>query len=513
MYASKMNYKGKRKDLFRMLDNLKKLGLNVSSYEDILIDNIRKCEEEVKKEQTKPQNTFTDTVIDSIYAKYLKELRMLSSTINSNYSKLLKALEHSEALADNVRNGIITDANYAIYVNDVIRDMDFYVQGVNFLDPNVEIILQKLIPNYIPIIRKELLYSGHSIILSYLIKSGLNDIFKSVLNIDISLTLSDPSSLETILVTNDDFKKDIESTLKTKYASAQTKINKNKKLEAQIIADKKELDEAQKRYNNTHISRSIALLTALGVAFTGLFYFTNKGIKKLTTKELLATNTTTYSSITTREKSAISYEEKIPYGEKILVVTYAPWKKIDDAYEREITTFDVSNIDYDTLESYTLLSLSDLDKSITRETKDYLSARDLYKEEIIEVIRKIQNPNTVITEEDKVLYYTAWTIILFSLLLAYFIAKFSLLMAGINDGLVSILVKDLLNNLRIRRDSSRIIADMHKDIMNTTEKIIENNNDIDDIRVSFATIYNKYRYLLKDTELLEKYDNLVRRKN
>ena len=79
--------------------------------------------------------------------------------------------------------------------------------------------------------------------------------------------------------------------------------------------------------------------------------------------------------------------------------------------------------------------------------------------------------------------------------------------------LVSILVKDLLNNLRIRRDSSRIIADMHKDIMNTTEKIIENNNDIDDIRVSFATIYNKYRYLLKDTELLEKYDNLVRRKN
>ena len=228
MYASKMNYKGKRKDLFRMLDNLKKLGLNVSSYEDILIDNIRKCEEEVKKEQTKPQNTFTDTVIDSIYAKYLKELRILSSTINSNYSKLLKVLEHAEALADNVRNGIITDANYAIYVNDVIRDMDFYVQGVNFLDPNVEIILQKLIPNYIPIIRKELLYSGHSIILSYLTKSGLNDIFKSVLNIDISLTLSDPSSLETILVTNDDFKKDIESTLKTKYASAQTKINKNK---------------------------------------------------------------------------------------------------------------------------------------------------------------------------------------------------------------------------------------------------------------------------------------------
>ena len=233
----------------------------------------------------------------------------------------------------------------------------------------------------------------------------------------------------------------------------------------------------------------------------------------MTTKELLATNTTTYSSITAREKSAISYEEKIPYGEKILVITYDPWEKIGNAYEREITTFDASNIDYDTLESYTLLSLSNLDKNITRETKDYLSARDLYKEEIIEVIRKIQNPNTVITEEDKVLYYTAWTIILFSLLLAYFIAKFSLLMAGINDGLVSILVKDLLNNLRIRRDNSRIIADMHKDIMNTTEKIIENNNDIDDIRVSFATIYNKYRYLLKDTELLEKYDNLVRRKN
>lgn len=511
MYASKMNYKGKRKDLFRTLDNLKKIGLNVTSYEDILINNIRMCEEELKKVQSSGKK-FSDALVDSIYAKYLKELRVLSTTISKKYNKLIKSLEYSGILVENDRNGVITDENYAIYVNDVIRDMENFINEVNFLDPNVEIILRKLIPNYIPLIHKELLFSSHSIILSYLNKSGLKDIFKSIIGVDVNLIITNPASIESVLSSSDDFKVDFANILEKKYEDIQSNIDRSMALERQIELNKEKINATKKRSNNTNISRSVLLITALGVCFSGMLYFTNKGIKKMTSKELLATNTTTYSTVSDTLKSEVSYEEKIPYGEKILVVSFAPWEKIDNGYERDVTIFDASNIDYDSLEYYTLLNLNELDSSVIKEEKDTLSARDLYKEEIKEVIRKIQNPNTSITKENKVLYYTSWTIILFSLLIAYFIVRFIFHKLGVSNGLVGNLVKDIINNLKVRRDSARIISNLQKDLSNLSGNLVDNDIKLDNAISNFIAIYSKYRYLLTDSSLLEKYDNLVRRK-
>ena len=506
------NYKSKKIELERLISNLEDLGLDVSKYQQNLNEIVASCTKEVEEIQNKPKSAFTAAYLDSAYSRGFKSLQALSLELNK-YNKLLKLYENVQIYKEAAEEESILEENIAVYANNAIRSIIDLLACCDFADPNCEIILKKILPFYVIIIQKELLFHGNSVLLEFIEESGLSEIFRSAININLQDLKNKPSSLAGVIESDDNFINDVSKKLHEQYEKICAKIDKKKELAAAIDNKQSEKNATNKRRNDAKVTRLIASATATVVLLSGLIYGANKGVKALSSTKLYHTTKETYSTVDGLTRTTADYQEKIPAGEKILVVSYTPWEEfMTNNYTRTVVSADVSDIDYEKLEEYVALNLADLNNvNITNENSTNLSAKETYEQQITEVIHLIQNSNNYIVDSDNLAYRYSLLIVLLMLFVPWAIVKMSFLFAGITD-LSLIDVKEIMRRLKIRKDCDKVLEELDKDISNLIAEYDANNKDLENLLYNFKHIYVKYRFLIEDPKVLDTYDTLIRKK-
>ena len=513
IHGNAINFKSKSMEVERLISNLQLLGLHVSDYYKQFKDICSNCQKEIDEEKAKEKNTFTASYIDAIYSKYFKMLRDLNHSLDT-YRKLFRAYETSQVYKRAEEDGVLVEENIAIYVNDAIREIGKLVSICDFSDENCNIFLKKILPSYLIVVEKELLFHGQSILLSFIENAGLSEIFRSVLNVDLDDAKLNPSSLEVVLESDANFTRDVSLKLQEQYDKIMALNVKNEEINSKISEKNRQYSETENKKKNAHVARLLASLTALTVLVSSLIYGANKGLKSASSNKLYQTTKESYSTVDGIVRTSSNYEEKISSGEKTLVVSYMPWEEyMENNYSRDVITADVSDIDYNALEEYVNLNLANLSNvSVEVERKSNLSEDELYSKQITEVIRLVQDSNNYIVDGDNFVYKYSLAIVLFAALLGYATVKFSLLFAGITEGVIDTTVREIIKNLKLRKDSKRILQELDIDISNLIKEYNTNNKNIDALMKKFRVVYEKYRFLIKDSETLEKYDTLVRRR-
>lgn len=502
-----INYKSKKREIERNIDYLESLGIITTDYETRLQSIVTACQKELDKEAAKPKNVFTDSSLDFIYSKYLKELIKLNHEINY-YNKFIKIFDFSRFVEQEDKSNNIARENISIFCNDAVRHLEHLLSDWNFNDTNSMVLFQKAIPAYLILMKKELFYNGHSILIDYIEKIGLSEIFLSAQDSNLKF-----NSLEEYITNQPDFSQKVLECLQTKYTGIEEKIQEREEIEAQLSKKNTERKKLTNQKKQANLSKLIAGGTALIVLTSSLIYGINKGIKSLATTHLYHTTKTTYSTLDGKANTTQSYEEKIPSGEKILVVSYTPWEYMENEYTRTIVSADVSDIDYAKLEDYLNINLANLNNADVKQVNaTNLPATEIYEKQITEVIRLIQNHNDSIAETDNFLYKYSLQIVLISLLITYVLIKASLLTAGITDSLVVDIAYGIYSNIKTKKDCNKLLADIDKDMQKLLDKYNKKSDDIDELIVNFGSVYEKYRYLISSPTLINVYDNLVRKK-
>ena len=221
------NYKSKKIELERLISNLEDLGLDVSKYQQTLNEIVASCTKEVEEIQNKPKSAFTAAYLDSAYSRGFKSLQALSLELNK-YNKLLKLYENVQIYKEAAEEGSILEENIAVYANNAIRSIIDLLACCDFADPNCEIILKKILPFYVIIIQKELLFHGNSVLLEFIEESGLSEIFRSAVNINLQDLKNKPSSLAGVIESDDNFINDVSKKLHEQYEKICAKVAKKK---------------------------------------------------------------------------------------------------------------------------------------------------------------------------------------------------------------------------------------------------------------------------------------------
>lgn len=503
-----INYKSKKSEIERSIYYLKTLGIATTDYETRLQDIVSTCQKELDKENAKPKNAFTDSSLDFIYSKYLKELKKLNHEI-SYYNKFIKIFDFSKFVVQEDKTNNITQKNINIFSSDAIKLLELLLRDWNFNDSNSMVLFQKIVPAYLILMKKELFYNEHSHLIDYIEKVGLSELFLSAKDSNLKF-----NSLEEYITNEPDFIKNVLECLQAKYKTIEETFQEREDIETQLSKQNTERKKWTNQKTQAGLSRLIACGTALIVLTSSLIYGINKGIKSLATTHLYNTTKTTYSTLDGKEKTTQSYEEKIPSGEKILVVSYTPWEEyMKNEFTRTIVSADVSDIDYAKLEDYLNINLANLNNvNVKQVNASNLSATEIYERQITEVIKLIQNHNDSIADTDNFLYKYSLQIVLISLLIAYVLVKTSMLFAGITDSLVADIAYGIYSNIKTKKNCNKLLAELDKDMQKLLDEYNKKADDIDELIVNFRTIYEKYRYLISSPTLINVYDNLVRRK-
>ena len=173
-----INYKSKKSEIERSIYYLKTLGIATTDYETRLQDIVSTCQKELDKENAKPKNAFTDSSLDFIYSKYLKELKKLNHEI-SYYNKFIKIFDFSKFVVQEDKTNNITQKNINIFSSDAIKLLELLLRDWNFNDSNSMVLFQKIVPAYLILMKKELFYNEHSHLIDYIEKVGLSELFLS----------------------------------------------------------------------------------------------------------------------------------------------------------------------------------------------------------------------------------------------------------------------------------------------------------------------------------------------
>lgn len=498
-----INYRSKSEEVKRSIAYLKSLGLNVENYATEFADITTKCDQEIASIKSKGQNIFRDSSLDIVYSKYYNALKQLNAKLNY-YNKLVKLYEHSDFIANELRCDNITKENVAMIINKSIEYLEKYTTNCDFRDDNTMIILSKIVPIYISLIKKEILYTGYSTLLEFIKGVGLEMVFVSYMKSEEGRTL------EECLLTDKKFSKELLSSVQKRYENIKDTEEDLQKINDKIKNLEYKKSRAEKKKNNAKITRYVAELTALVVLASSLLYGANKLFKFIGTRHLYQTTKTTYSTYQAEEKTTNVYETKIPDGKQILVVSYTPWEELSSGnFRRKVTTSDVSDITLGSLGDYLSLDIARSKMSEDYEITDVLTEEDKYKQDIKEVIRLLQNPDVEVLDTDNFFYNFSFPIAVFILLAAYGInCLFSAALTGEIDSSFVTTIRKISENIKKRRDAEDDLKGLEENMTKFMQKYAEKSCDVDDLMRDFNIIYDKYRFLIDDKDTLNKYDSL-----
>lgn len=231
------------------------------------------------------------------------------------------------------------------------------------------------------------------------------------------------------------------------------------------------------------------------------------------TPRYMTTNDTYSISDNLQTPSISEYQSLIGEDDtpETYIIEYSPWERESflEEFTREVTTYDVSNVEYENLEDYLQLDLYDLGilgESET-ETKESLTPSDLYNDEIREVERIYQDVLDVKYEPANfsiktfLIFYVVW----------YLVDKY--ISKCLKTETITDYIKDFSKRNKKRKELKEAYLDQEhrlKEALDNFKTLLSKN---DKARARFIELYQKYAPFLQDDELEQNYQRLVRKKS
>ena len=524
-----------------MLNNLDGIGLDISPYEEIL----EKIEQSSKNIKMSGDDTtlFSSDIAGMDYAKLTAKLQELESRLKE-YEIYFKS--------SNYVDSITLAHNYTVQELSIIaKTVISLLNSINYSKTRIykteKNVVEKLYSFAYKIIKLELSRSGSSQVLDWCkndtiatnfinheIEKELNELSKEELNNPILKEciarekakglafsyLDETIILNLTIQNNDELLKSIKEELESiaqMLKDNEYSLNRNDK---KLKGLNKDIKEEKVAFKKTIVADSLKCVATLSL-IAGMLFGAYKFSKFVTKVEYLDTKSEVFStSQVVQTQAKEGYLPKIDSSDAEVVdenitttkiIEYGPWEKafFSDVYSREVTTFDVSGINYSNLEDYLSLDLKALgyEAEETEETKETLSLEDLYDELIREVERITQNLDDVEIKHD----YFVIALIVSELA--------SLLLLIITESFLEISRYDsLLDNLAIHlklKDYKKDRKEIQK-LLKISQKLLEENkktileNEI--LRTRFIEIYTKYAPFINDSRIDETYQKLTRKK-
>lgn len=402
---------------------LKSIGLNVEPFMEAKNQIIKENSNLVSKsyDYANPNLSLGQTAfLEQDYTNSCKKLEKL-------YKELLKYEIYAMAssLIDVVKNFINTE-NKTIEGFNECREQIFTIiknlNNSNTLDYNVEgPIVENIYHVVYLFIKEEIKYFGISETLKNmdLVNNEFMDreVLKDIESIDLKNPKNIAIKMEKDKIDAKGFNKSyVSQTLINAIVNSGENILEKAKilkdLDSKLISVQKTLDDLDKEireYKKVSKLDYRDLLKAIGMTLlntsllVGIIVGSIFGSKKLATNKKYLTKTTIYNPEEDNPYT-ITEEYEDDSENSLELVEYAPWKNSLLGVKRNVTTYDLSDLEKLSYDEYLNLDLDKLkiDGETVREDKDNLTLSDLY-ENTIRLIREVEvNKEDYMEEKDKV---------------------------------------------------------------------------------------------------------------
>lgn len=422
---------------------LKSIGLNVGPFLEAKNQIVKENSSLVKKSYnyTDPSLSLGQTAfLEQDYAKGCSKLEKL-------YNELLKYEIYAMAssLIDVVKNFINTE-NKTIEGFNECREQIFTIiknlNNSNTLDYNVEgPIVENIYHVVYLFIKEEIKYFGISETLNNMDLVNNEFMDREVLKDIESIDLRDPKNIA-IKIKKDKIdakgfnKSYVDQTLISAIVNSGANILEKaeilKDLNSKLISVQKTLDDLDKeireykkvsKLDYSNLLKDIGMTLLNTSLLAGIIVGSIFGSKKLATNKKYLTKTTIYNPEEDNPYTVTEEYEKDSES-SLELVEYAPWKDSLLGVKRNVTTYDLSDLEKLSYDEYLNLDLDQLkiDGETVREDKDNLTLSDLY-ENTIRLIREVEVNKEDFTEEEHKVAEIILSILLsiIGILITYFI--------------------------------------------------------------------------------------------
>lgn len=410
-----IEFNGLYKDIERMLTNLEKIGIDISEEKKEAVN--------IKEESEKKLTLGAVQMQAEIqYSEGIKKLKELSQKLERHkvyyylYNETLK-IETELAKKEISNEQIKIYASTAINLLKQIQSSDTRVYN------SEKMIVEKVYLLAYNIIQFEIIANSKSILLEW-VKSNntassyinnlifqdlillepkiTNDIIKEALNGIITSEINSSYLNESLILfiamqknSSLEYIENILLTIIKDITESEELMKKCRKENNDLIY---KISELKKTIKKSHIYKELGLTVSLIAFLAGLKYGGEKAVKLIGHNEY-KTNVE-YFSTEDYAKAPVypEYMPKISNFEETILTAYDVWRQekiFYGEYQREITTYNLSNIDLDALEDYLDYDFSELSaqKSITEKAEE-LDVNELYDKAIVEITRLTQDEST-----------------------------------------------------------------------------------------------------------------------
>ena len=514
-----MEYESLSLKVKKMLDSLNNSGIDVTVYNKKYILLKEECNKNINSSNSLNASIqfMSKASNDLVYQKAISGLKKLQNELN-NYDIYVIAYYYPESIDFNEKYSLEQ-------IDDIVIKTIYLLKNIRSNELFSKKIIHKLYNFAYKVIKLELRYKSKSNLLDWVKSDDLaisyinEEITKDIDNIDSKLINAKIASLKAkgldfnlldlelisyLVIKNDDNLNNIKSKLyslliEINYAAKRLQ-NSNKLINKwEYLRDyyKVSFGDYAKVVAKTLASTSLIVSLIIGSIKISNIVSLNKPY----TKNIVYSETDLVLT-----PSIDGYQEKVEDYNQVNVIEYGPWEKESEGYVRVINTYDVTDYNYSSLDSYYDMDLNGISSVQEVEETLYLSAEDMYDEVIREVEKITQNPNDL--EKDFILF-------LFSLgfclgLSAILYACVELFVVIAKDNISWGVIKEDIDNIKEAKENYvKYMEKLNKELQENKKLILSNN----EYREKFINLYKKYTLFIQDKKLDKEYQKLVREKN
>lgn len=507
-------------EIQRILRNYQKIGINVKKDTEELNTIKKSCDETISKSTTQMESEI-------IYQEGISRLKALQESIKS-HEVYYTSYNSADAIHQKLNQDTLSKDKIVSFARATIALLN-QIESSDTRDYNSEKpIVEKVYGLAYNVIKMELINNGHSTVLdsvranktasSYIVglieidiaKFDKTTIANDVLEKTIGELQKDSSGYSYLdegvilfLAMHDE--KNIEkieksllkimSDIAASSENIATTKNKNTEIEDKIA-------ELKSSIKKSKLYKELCLTISLLALLAGLRYGTKKVIPLIGHNEY-KTNLEYYSSDTTKDAPYCpEYSEEIAGFKKTTLTAYDVWRQENifyGNYNRNIVTYDLTKIDMVALGDFLEYDFSTMKPNVTSETREELSADELYDKAIIEIVRITQDPNDKIfipNEESQHIFLVTMSTI-------------AAVLGGIGGlGILISIIKKLQNSFTTRIAEKEKAQELAENLKAYKRLCSEN----EELSSRFLEMYQKFSMFIKNSTIKNEYQRILQLK-
>ena len=540
MVDQALEYKSLLNKIHVMIDNVSKLGMDTKKYDDALKAIINEVESTTKLSKSKWGNKAGMLLICD-YASGIKKLKLLEIELR-DYSVYFQVLNSGEYLLMQLNkiDGLEEKDKVKSYADEIIKSLKSIKFSNTLHYSDEKRIVERIYEIAYKIIKLEVITYGMSQIYEYIkcddtdiyfidkcIRKEIDDLdLNAKKNIRIKEKIYEISrkgleanyfdiELIKLLISNNcivNFKENVIKELN----SLKENINYSEKSSKFLLERKEKLIKKIAKIRNdikynkkVIIARILFPIIYLGITIGACFGIGKVG-KNSCTKQAYPKTITTYSDEYGKEVQEEYSFVKDKEQDKNYIRVYGDWyDKLFIKNNRDIYTYDVSKTNLDNIEDYLYLNYEGL--PFDKETITTEDTTELLQNGYVEVEQISINRDKIELILDKEEYFCFLAVF-------YTIIIGSTLITEVMDfdknsdkylGIYQCLYQLIKYNIVDYKKNKNYFKEMLKEYKETLNKLLNEINKYEELRVRFDELYNENKYLLDNPEkLFNKIDSL-----